>query len=550
MEIHIRSDDHWSKSGETLVSGNAFIDGEHVSREEFAARISDADGKAGLLSILSRANGFFSVIHREGDTVYAAVDHVRSWPLYYANTDEVYVSDSSEWVHKSGGQNGYDPTATDEYIFTCYVTGSDTLSNDVKQIQAGELVIFREGNAESSINKEQYYCYDPGRNVEPASAETFEERLVEVFKRLIRYADGRTILLGLSSGYDSRLMALMLRRLGYDDTVTYTTLTASGSREKMRIAESIAEKLNFEHIEITSEKSDFQQLQTADQSSLIHDVGFLSEYPHLYKFVLRRKLEEAGVEVEDVVHVLGHQLMSAGESLSGQIREQDGISRGQFLDLMWNRHYANWIAQGDTDFRRLFEGRILDRVPGALYEHGNFESTMDAVRGYEQWYWRERLPKYILARREYEYLGFDMWYPLLDRRLCSFYERTRYQDKIERRILENYVDELHVRIVGESEEFDPRGTGESFRERTWSSATRLIHSLPDSLMDYIRKTYYDQRDIDWYEQDPRYGIISKEEFESMSFYTIRPRTLLLLYLYQRGFWDVPVQNEFDRALQG
>lgn len=547
MEINLTHDSQWTKHGDTFVSGHAFVEGEHLATQELAEHIAAVESKNELASVLSELNGFFAVVHQMDTEVHVAVDHVRSWPLYYAVTDDIYISDSAEWVHTTATQGNYDPNAVNEYLFTCYVTGADTVSTDVKQLQSGEILTFQTDGHTSSPRRSQYYTYEP--NGSTGTVATFDDRLVESFQRLLQYADGRTILLGLSGGYDSRLIALMLHRLGYDNVVTYTTLTASGSSDEFTVAESVAADLGFRHIKIRTDHSDYEHLDNSDQLTMAEDIGYLSEYPHINKYILREKLRDEGLDPSEMVHVLGHHLV-AGTFLPAEMRDRSTIDRDEFLDLMWDLHYSNWVEQGDLQLRDLFAGRILDRIPTGLYQDRSVESVTDVLKGYEQWYWQERLPKYVMACREYEYLGFNMWYPFLDRELCAFYEQCDYRDKIGKRFIKQYVDELDAQIRGTTQSSDSADATHPVRNLAWDTVVNITHSLPTPIMQYARQMYYTHlRDGVEYSDDPRYNVVSEEEFTSIQFDIINHRTLLLLALYRMGYFAAPTETEFDIALE-
>lgn len=100
------------------------------------------------------------------------------------------------------------------------MTGPDTLFPNIKQVQAGEVVFFEVGNNEEIvIQPQRYFQYYPSNFLdEPKETlfRRFETALDRVFQRLIDYAEGRTLVVPLSGGYDSRLIAVMLKRLGYN----------------------------------------------------------------------------------------------------------------------------------------------------------------------------------------------------------------------------------------------------------------------------------------------------------------------------------------------
>jgi len=554
VRIHLHNEDHWTRSDSTIVSGNAFLDGKHRSSIQLAERISETDNADDLKRLLSRANGFFSVIHENENNVHVAVDHVRSWPVFYGVTDDVYVSDSAEWIHKVGGRRGYDPVAGTELLFACFVSGGGTLSRDVRQVRAGELVTIDVDRSTPSVREERYFTYTPVESSSGINKDELDEVLVETIERLIEYVDGRTILLGLSRGYDSRLIALMLRRLGHDNTVAYTTRTASADRQEMRAAKEVADDLGFEHIEVTSDPSDYQNFEGSKQMKLIEDIGYLSEYPHINKVVLRDKLEEAGIDPDSVVHVLGHTVLGAGTFLPEWVTNRHALQRNELLDLMWDLHYRNWETMGEHQWRPLFEARMMKQLSNNLFRTGDVEPTPDAIAGFEQWYWQERLPKYIIARREYEYLGFDIWYPLLDRALYSLFGSSAYGDRVGKQIFEEYVRDLDTEIRGQQS--DPgtefENSSRSLSEIAWNQTTRTVQALPDPVTESVRSMYHKYKSQNAYYRDPRFSIVSKDWFDSISFPNVNSRTLyrtlLLLYLYENRFFEFPVKTEYDHAI--
>lgn len=444
MKLHLAHDDHWEQVNNTFVHGGAFIDDTYLSPTELATRISRIDTRAELKQILQSLNGFFSVIHTVGETGYLTVDHVRSWPLYYAATDDVYVSDSPEWVHRAGARRGYDPIAAVECLFTSFVSGDETMSRDVKQVQAGELVTV-DTSSNPEAQQERYFTYCPEEYPERRRRDGLDRVFTDAVSRLVDYADGRTILLGLSSGYDSRLIALLLSRLGYDNVVTYTTDTASASPDDIPVARSLASDLGFEHIEIRYDHSDFDSFHDSDQlREFIRDTGYLAEYPQIHKLTKHQKFVEAGIHPEKVVHVLGH-IAVGGEAVPRWVGTQDTLDSTEYFDLLWGLHYSNWKEASGSRWRRLFEGKMIDRPPVDIYRTGTVETVPEAMKGYEQWHWQERLPKYLIARREYASLGYDTWYPLLDRELYSFLEQTSHRERIDKRLLKEYVRDLDAK---------------------------------------------------------------------------------------------------------
>ncbi|MDI2587661.1 asparagine synthase-related protein [Psychrobacillus sp. NEAU-3TGS] len=136
---------------------------------------------------------------------------------------------------------------------TGYVTGKNTLYTNVKQIQAGEYLVFDKKNKE--LRTSHYFKFHHGEYSKKNQDELVEELdqvHVRVFQRLIDSLEGRPAILPLSGGYDSRLIAVMLKRLGYENVICFTYGLCSNW--EVKISKMVAEQLGFKWIFVPYEK--------------------------------------------------------------------------------------------------------------------------------------------------------------------------------------------------------------------------------------------------------------------------------------------------------
>lgn len=158
----------------------------------------------------------------------AAVDRVRSISLFYAcSGDTLYLSDDAEWVRAQLGEGqATEEVAETEFLLTGYVTGEDTLYSKVKQLQAGEVLKAHVEGGEIVVQKTRYYRYVHREGewaaVNQVNVLPLLDRVVNCMERLIRWTNGRMIVIPLSGGYDSRLIATTLRRLGYENIIAFS----------------------------------------------------------------------------------------------------------------------------------------------------------------------------------------------------------------------------------------------------------------------------------------------------------------------------------------
>lgn len=299
MQVYLKRREKWENIKNTWARGQAYLDEEYLETRDLAERVSNSNCRIQLEDILSELNGFYSIIHETDDRVLFAANHVRSWPIYYAHTDDIYVSDSINYLFKNASERGYNPIAATEYLFTSYVTGEETLIRDIKQVQAGELIEIRKNLSNPKITSHRYFKYTPGHNSNKTDIKEMDEIIKNVFDRFLNYVNGRTIVLGLSSGYDSRLILLMLYRLGYENVITYTHDTPSGDSDDVRIAKSIADDLGYKHIELTHTHSDYREFYDSERwKSFIDYVEFQSKFPSTQTMVTLEKLNNSARKVE------------------------------------------------------------------------------------------------------------------------------------------------------------------------------------------------------------------------------------------------------------
>src|SRR5690554_3472882 len=142
MSIVLNLSDHWKNIAEDKTVQLLGCVHDLEQHQSALASVKNIDTWTAALKDLT---GFFSLVKHEGHTVFAAVDHIRSRPLFYAvNQQGFYLSDSAEWVRQQVNDTVMDEYAKAEFQMTGYVTGRDTLYKHVKQLQAGECLVYAE----------------------------------------------------------------------------------------------------------------------------------------------------------------------------------------------------------------------------------------------------------------------------------------------------------------------------------------------------------------------------------------------------------------------
>ncbi|WP_394740087.1 asparagine synthase-related protein [Natronococcus roseus] len=562
-ELNFRHADRWVSKGSAHVRGQVYYDGKLLSQSEFAARVDAIDSSAALQTFLAESNGFFVLVTTVADRVLIAADHVRSWPLFYGLGDqEVYISDDAQWVHERTGEPALDPIAGTEYLHTGFVSADRTLSPTVSQIQAGEVVEVDLSEATDPVTSSRYWKFELGNGNRQPSLKELDEYAVSATERLIEYADGRPILLGLSNGYDSRMIALLLYRLGYENVITYThDLTAGYAKDEIDAAKSIADDLGFEHVTVNVDHANFREFYQSDAWDEFHEaVGYLGSLPDIGEIVMLRKLLSENEIDENAIQIRGHYLYPASARIPEYITKRNTISRDEFVQDIWEGHYNRWdthskeIFSSDPEEIKELRNNIHERIPVDIYQNSETEPNTKALNGYIAWLWQERVPKLLSIDYELDFTGLDKWWPLLDKEYSEFWTEVDYNLVLSGDLHKSYIEWLDTEIRGEDidpiTEFGGGGTGSYYQLKS------VYEKAPPKLRKRIRRLYFRVSGYlydDSYEEDPRYGLLSPETFDQYSLHRLNSKrsnwvALHIALLSSDGFIGFNETTEIDATV--
>jgi asparagine synthase (glutamine-hydrolysing) len=377
-----------------------------------------------LIAFLPRLNGFYAWVEQSPGQIRAAVDHIRSRPLFYGLTEgRFYLSDDAEWVRQQVGDREMDPVAREEFQLAGYVTGADTLFPDVKQLQAGECLIARQTEAGPVVETHRYYRFlhqEPAETNEPDLRAELVRVTVRVMQRLIDYANGRQIVIPLSGGYDSRLIATMLKRLGYGNVLTFT-YGVPGNKESdysKRVADALGLRWHFVEY---SESLWREAWQTTERWEYQKWASGWNSIAHVQDWLAVQKLKQGGVIEADAIFVPGHTGdFVAGSHIPDEAFERTAFDLEDIEEAILRKHYSLAPMKLFSISSAQWHARIRERTERTQCAH-----PFEFADGFEKWDWQERQAKFICnSVRVYEFYGYDWWMPLWDLEFMRFWEEV------------------------------------------------------------------------------------------------------------------------------
>jgi len=405
---------------------------------------------AALAPLLAQAPEHFALIVEAPGWLFCAVDRVRSWPLYYRpDAARPAVGNQPRTLVDTPLAEAVDAEGLRDFLMCGYVTGGQTVHRDVRQMQAGELLLWTPAGG---LRVERYFRYRPRPDNGLATEAAMEGLGVAIdvaFRRAAEQAGGRPIWIPLSGGYDSRLNICKLHEIGYDNLVAFS-YGPSGNHDA-RIAREVAERLGVRWLWVPSTAApSHRTFHTARRQDYWRFADGFSVLPSLREWHALLELEAQ--LPDDVLLMNGN----AGDFLSGGhvppvAMPERGLGVEGMLQGVVDRHWSLWGNLKGPQGQAFARARVRRAFPDAAV-HGY--APDDAAAEYETWECEERQCKFIIGgQRMYDFLERDWLLPHWDGALIDFWTTVPYRLKFGQGVFKAYLKRWDHK--GLFDRFDP-----------------------------------------------------------------------------------------------
>lgn len=508
IKFHCRDRGQWASSGGAAVRGSAFNGAQRLAGEPLAAHLSKCDAAAGFEQAVAGLNGFFAAIVLKDDAFYAAVDHARSIPLFYALSKGcLYLSDDAHWIRSRKADSSFDPEMEREFELAGYITGGDTICTGIKQLQAGELLVAKPAASGVELETKHYFRYghlDGEELAEDELAPVMDEVLLASFRRLAEHAGGRPIAVPLSGGYDSLETVLMLKRLNYENLLVFSYGRAGNPDSRASESRAKAFGLRWEFVLYTEELWR-EWFASPERKAFYPLADNLCSLPILQDWPAVWQLKQRGAIPDDALIVPGYgaDAFPASRKTAGAaaVYRDEELVEATVLNEIYKYTYLLWDWDKQGGAAREF---VDARIRGALGDFSRFSKSAYAV---EAWGIQERQAKFITnAVRAYDYWGHDWWLPLWDREFVEFWMRVPLRHRILRRFSRGVIAQLYQRVTGEQLRRGRRGAGQAAVEGVAALLRRVAARVPavGAAYNSIRaRMKYQAHPLAWYGMIPR-----------------------------------------------
>lgn len=467
----------WLSFSGSYVIGFAFYEEKMLSGDELVALVKEAIAGKILDDVLRRLNGNFSLIIEERKACYLIADKMRSYPILYTKKENHWlISDDAEKIMTDNAvSKETDTQSIYEFLAAGYLSGNKTLLKNVRQVVAGTYVCLEEN--ECRITEYHNYAVCKTLLEEDEIIKGAEIALERAFGRLFESIGNRQIVIPLSGGYDSRLIACMCKRHNIKNVICYSY--GRPDSFEAEISRKVAEQLGFQwlFVEYTPELiGSFKK--DADFIKYLGHAHHLNTLPHFQDYFAVRELKARDVLEKDAVFVPGH----SGDLLGGSklpvevFNEEFSLNTDSLVKLIYEHFFdLNKEKYNDRDkccrliFDQLKENKVDTR-----------DELLDIYESY--WFIKSKVSHLLVnSMRIYEYFGFDWRLPLWDDEYATFWYRVGWEKKI--------ASQLYNRFM-----FDTYFTPFNVAYRKNNRVKRLIppvikKCIPDCFLTFLRLIY-------------------------------------------------------------
>ena len=451
----------WQQCGHLFFAGKAFYKGKVLSLEELESGLRTARCAEEVRQILRQLNGSFALAYKSATTSVAAVDVVRSIPLFYGNLTSggaIFDQNPIALTTRDGLKllHAYWPKI--EFL-------PDTLTATPRHALLPGEFVFQERPKPAQRHRYYLHSLSPGNDHYQHYFEHFAATIDRMQHRLVTLLAGRTAVVPLSGGFDSRFILAMLHKAGYPSVQAYTYGRPDGHEQ--HVAHRVAAQLDIPWRFIPYDE---QLLASAAEDDFLHFFHFASNAQALAQeqdyFALKALKSSLPTDAVFLPGFCGD--LQAGSYLPDQFYRKKWEKKPELAAS----YCANRLAR--------FE-EVPKAFPGYLWQAtGHYEAFYGLL---ERWMIEEKVSKYVVnAVRAFEYFGFQWLLPLWDREFVDFWKQVPLAYRRDKRLYRDVLNTVlfHPLNIG----FAPGGFDQHFQ--SGNTATRLRYLLPRPLKSALK----------------------------------------------------------------
>jgi asparagine synthase (glutamine-hydrolysing) len=421
----------WKKYQNSFVVGYAFIENKLLTESEISEECINAIQQNNLSDFLKSLNGSFAAIIYNKGIVYLIVDRLRSYPLLYSKRDNDYcISDSADGLVDAVQSQQIHNDSVAELLALGYMSNNKTLFECTYTVEAGNFVTIQDTVCTVHV----YYNHIHLKHMDNDDKIVDRSEIIikNAFARVFKTIGNRQVVIPLSGGYDSRLVACMCKEFGLKNVVCFTY----GCKDSWEVEMShhVAEKLEFKwfFVEYTAEIWE----KTVSSKLFLEFEKFAGNFnavPHIQDLPAIQFLVENKIIEPDAVVIPGH----SGDLLGGSHLPEFSIKLPLYSLIYRNYYRLNSLRNHYR--KRMLTG--LYQTVGGMPIWEDIEGNMNT---FNNWGIKYRQGNFIVnSVRVYEFFCLEWRIPLWDNEFAEYWNSISWEKKQGSKLFQQFLFEKY-----------------------------------------------------------------------------------------------------------
>lgn len=412
-------------------------------------------------SFINKIEGHFALIVKKNTFAFIAVDKIRSTPIFFVNINKNFLidCDPKKLVELQDFNKNINESSKLEIAMSGFTIGNKTIYNNLKSLKAGQLVIF---------NHNYYKYIDYYKYFGQIIHKSFDEYLIElrditleIFKKTLNQIGNRQIIIPLSAGHDSRLIASIFKHLGAKNVKCYSYGTPENFESK--IAEKIAKKLGYEwkFIPLTH-RSEKKFYSSRDFSEYLKFSESFSSVPFIQSLSSIKYLRDMNWIDKDAVFIngLSGDFISGGHADLNKKEEHENKSLEERKEIILNKliekHFSLWGFLKTKNNLNKIKNNLSNEIINDLCNLTNEEQD-HLIFEYSELISRQS--KYVIKKQKiYEFYGYEWRLPFWDDNFLYFWQKIPLKYKLEQKLYKEMLKKNNFGNVWSDDLFINRKT--------------------------------------------------------------------------------------------
>lgn len=420
MNLELSANKWFSRNG-IYVRGYCYAGGCMLENESLAEFFSVRTEEE-LEARLRITNGIFDVIIDTAFMHAAAIDGTRLYPIFFsALNGSITIADQPDKLYRQGFS--FDTDSASVHKVAGFTPAGTTLIKEIRQVKPFHYVVFSEGGYIQKAYRSYLIKQNEERHI---SKQELATAIEEAFTRTLGTINGKRIVVPLSGGYDSRLVAVMLKESGCGNVVCYTI--GAPQSDECVTACKVADTLGFPIYQIDNLNSEFSNFTDSEYfKSYCHFIGAYSNFTWLFEVPAILTLRDNGVITEGgAVFMPGHtgDFLAGNNLYKSMLTQHSGIgefARAIMFDKFIYGYNADVYLNLVNYFRKSFDNgyTCTSAFHWFIMQHHLAGNINNAARVYEYFGYETRLPYW-----DKELTDMMLHLPYTDFKDCSLYRET------------------------------------------------------------------------------------------------------------------------------